>query len=246
MKLLIISDIHANFPALAAVEFFFNNYALDGIINAGDSVVYAPFPNETLSWLRKMKVPSILGNTDKKVIALLKGKSFKKPRKEEKRSMYTWTANTLTQKNSDFLMSLPTSTNLHLPSPDLTTSQKIQIDIYHGSPARNHEFLFPDTPEKRFQELAELTPAPIIIVGHSHTPFHKIVGTTHFINPGSVGRMFDGNPTASCALLSMESSDIKVEHHRITYQVEAVVDALKKHNHPPIYAQMYREGRKLN
>ncbi len=245
MKFLIISDIHANFPALSAVDDFFNSTSFAGIINAGDSLVYAPFPNETLAWLRRNRVPSILGNTDKKVIKLLKGKNFKKPRNEDKRIMYTWTAEMLTAKNQNFLLTFPTSTNLFFPSPRKKHS-KIQIDIFHGSPARDHEFLFPDTPEERFRELATLTPAPIVIIGHSHTPFHKIIGRTHFINPGSVGRMFDGSPTASCALLTITSSGIQVKHFRISYPVENVVAALKKYEHPSIYAQMYREGRKLN
>ena len=53
MNILLISDIHANFPALVAVETFFRKTPFDAVINAGDSLVYAPFPNETLAWLQK-------------------------------------------------------------------------------------------------------------------------------------------------------------------------------------------------
>ncbi len=246
MNILLISDIHANFPALTAVDSLFHSTPFKAIINAGDSLVYAPFPNETLQWLRRKKVVSILGNTDKKVIKLLKGKSFKKPGKEEKRVMYTWTAETISPGNIKYLFSLPTSTSLLLPSLNKKETAGLRIDIFHGSPARDHEFLFPDTPEKHFQELAALTPAPIVIVGHSHTPFHKYIDGTHFINPGSVGRMFDGNPTASCAILTIESSGIQVTHHRVPYPIENVITTLREVQLPSIYSRMYREGRKLN
>jgi hypothetical protein len=66
--------------------------ACEQIFNCGDTLVYAPFPNETIDWLRRRAVFSIRGNTDDKVIKLLKGKSFRKPSKPEKRIMYTSTA----------------------------------------------------------------------------------------------------------------------------------------------------------
>ncbi len=246
MDILLISDIHANFPALSGVDSLFHSTPFKTIINAGDSLVYAPFPNETLQWLRRKKAISILGNTDKKVIKLLKGKSFKKPGKEKKRIMYTWTAETISQENTKYLLSLPTSTSIVLPSFIKKDMTDLQIDIFHGSPARDHEFLFPDTPKKHFKELAALTPAPIVIVGHSHTPFHKYIGGTHFINPGSVGRMFDGNPTASCAILTIGPSGIEVTHHRIPYLIKEVTTALREERLPSIYSCMYKEGRKLN
>ncbi|MGB3223768.1 MAG: metallophosphoesterase family protein, partial [Desulforhopalus sp.] len=79
IRLLLISDIHGNYPALQAIDRQLNAANFDYIINSGDCLVYAPFPNETLDWLSKHKAISILGNTDQKVIKLLLGKSFKKP-----------------------------------------------------------------------------------------------------------------------------------------------------------------------
>jgi diadenosine tetraphosphatase ApaH/serine/threonine PP2A family protein phosphatase len=68
----------------------------------------------------------------------------------------------------------------------------------------------------------------------------------HFINPGSVGRMFDGDPRASFAILKLGSGKIAVEHFRIPYAVEKVVRGLKKQKLPNIYGKMYRIGKKLN
>ena len=238
MKILLLSDIHGNFPALKATINFFQDTSFDVICNCGDSLVYAPFPNETLHWLQEHNVLSILGNTDRKVKKLLKGKTFTKPRKEEKRIMYTWTAEQLDSPARSYLLSLKKSLSFSMHGHS--------ICLFHGSPEHPNEFLFPDTSHKRFLELAASSPCSIIITGHSHTPFHTIAGSTHFINPGSVGRMFDSNPAASCAVLELGSKTIKVVHHRINYPVKETVDAIQQHHLPAIYKSMYLLGQKLN
>jgi len=247
MKILLISDIHANFPALSAVEKFFAPFPFDAVINAGDSLVYGPFPNETLNWLQDRKAYSILGNTDKKILHLLAGKTLKKPSRHEKRIMYTWTAAELENSGAAYLNSLPTSLLLNF-APDGTQikGKDPAIGVFHGSPMDDDEFLFPDTPLARLYELEQHSTAKIVITGHSHTPFYRNTGTAHFINPGSVGRMFDGDPRASCAVLSCSSDGIQVEHFRIPYPIQEVVDRLRQNELPEIYATMYVMGRKLN
>ena len=245
MKILLISDIHANFPALLAIENFFSPAPFDAVINAGDSLVYGPFPHETLDWLRTRSARSILGNTDKKVLQFLAGKTVKKPSKHEKRIMYTWTADQLNSCDIASLRSLPTSLLLHFTPT--TETQHPLIGVFHGSPADDDEFLFPDTPMEHLGELEQRTTAGIIITGHSHTPFHRITtGGAHFINPGSAGRMFDGDPRASCAVLSFSADDLQVEHFRIPYPIQEVIDGLRKNNLPEIYGKMFLAGRKLN
>ena len=238
MKLLLLSDIHGNFPALEAIITFFQDTSFAAICNCGDSLVYAPFPNETLHWLQEHNVHSILGNTDRKVKKLLKGKNFSKPRKTEKRIMYTWTAEHLDQSATKFLFSLRKSLRFSMSDHS--------ICLFHGSPEHPNEFLFPDTSRNRFAELSASCPCSIIITGHSHTPFHKVVGNTHFINPGSVGRMFDSNPAASCAVLDLSNTTVKVVHYRINYPVKRTVNALQQYNMPEIYQSMYLLGEKLN
>ena len=238
MKILLLSDIHANFPALEACINFFSLYSFDAIYNCGDSLVYGPFPNQTLHWLQENKVPTITGNTDKKVIKLLKGKSFKKPRMEEKRVMYTWTAERLNSPARKYILSLGKSMQFSVAGH--------RIGLFHGSPEHPNEFLFPNTIQQRFDEIAENCPCDIIITGHSHTPYHKQAGSTHFINPGSVGRMFDSNPAASCAVLTIKKNSIKVVLHRISWPIQLTIKALKKYKLPEIYQAMYLTGRKLN
>ena len=246
-RILLLSDIHGNYPALMATYDYFIDTKFDTTINCGDSLVYAPFPNETLSWLRQHGATCILGNTDKKVIKLLKGNSFKKPSKPEKRIMYKSTAKTLTEENAHFLQSLKNKSSLTLhPETVDDKNSETTIGIFHGSPAAPHEFLFATTSVARFEELAVICKADIVVTGHSHTPYHKEIGGIHFINPGSVGRMFDGNPSSSCAILTVSANSISVQHYRIPYDVEAVTRAIAKQGLPDIYSQMFRQGRKLN
>lgn len=238
MNILLISDIHGNYPALAAVSSAVAELDCSHILNCGDSLVYAPFPNETLDWLRLHQVFSIRGNTDDRVIKLLKGKNFKKPSKPEKRIMFTSTASVLSQENITYLLELKKKKLLRLGHTF--------IGLYHGSPADHEEFLFTDTPEKRFKELAKETSCEVIVTGHSHTPYHRYVGGVHFINPGSVGRMFDGNPEAAYAILTIKKGKIEVSHYRCPYDVEAVVQGIRENTLPPIYGEMFRTASKRN
>ena len=128
------------------------------------------------------------------------------------------------------------------------TANGWRIGLFHGSPEDHEEFLFSDTPDKRFAELAKHCNHDIVLTGHSHSPYYKHIGGVHFINPGSAGRMFDGDPRASCAVLELGKSkdEIQVRHHRINYDIEKVAAELKRQNLPDIYAEMFRQGRKLN
>ncbi len=238
MKILLLSDIHGNYPALEAVAEFAPPTEFDLVCNCGDSTVYGPFPNECLDWLQQHRAVSILGNTDRKILRLIKGKKMKKPGKAEKRIMYTSTVDVLTQSSMRTLQSFKKKKTV--------TVEKTRIGLFHGSPDDPDEFLFPSTEDKRFQTLAGQAKQDIICFGHSHTPFYKHVKGVHFINPGSVGRMFDGNPAASFAVLTLKNNNLTVFHHRVPWEIEKMSRGLQDSNLPSIYIKMYEQGLKLN
>jgi putative phosphoesterase len=238
-KILVLGDIHANYPALKAIQSYVRTYRFDRIINTGDFTVYSTFPNETIQWFRKRKkAVCILGNTDRRILRILKGKKLKRPRKEEKRVMYFWTSENLLPENVKYLKSLPRQAVFAIDN--------IHIGVFHGTLDDKDETLFPSTSETRFRDLAKSSRYQVHIMGHSHTPYYKIIDGVHFINPGSVGRMFDGDPRTAFAILKLSSGEIAVEHFRIPYPVEEVIKGLKKNGLPDIYAEMYRAGKKLN
>ncbi len=238
-KILLLGDIHANYPALKAIGKYIKPDRFDRIVNTGDFTVYSTFPNETIKWFRKRKkAVCILGNTDLRVLRILRGKKLKKPAKEEKRVMYFWTSENLHPENVTYLKSLAEQTDF--------TVGGFRIGIFHRTLEDPDEELSPSAPESRFQQLAGDSTFQVHIMGHSHVPYYKIVDGVHFINPGSVGRMFDGDPRASFAILKVASGKIAVKHFRIPYAVEEVVKDLKKQHLPNIYAKMFRVGEKLN
>jgi putative phosphoesterase len=220
-KILLLGDIHANYPALKAIQKYTKQDRFDRIINTGDFTVYSTFPNETIQWFRERKKTICkFGTTDRRIIRILKGKKLKKPRKKEKRIMYFWTSENLLPENIKYLKSLPEQTGF--------TLGPIRIGVFHGTCDDADEELFSDAPEARFHKLAKNSPYKIHIMGHSHVPYYKIVDGVHFINPGSAGRMFEGDPRASFAILKISSRKRGVEHFRVTYPVKKVVKSLKK------------------
>jgi predicted phosphodiesterase len=254
MRILLIADIHGNFPALTAVAAHAANHgggeAMATIVNCGDSVVYAPFANETMDWLRQRQTLSILGNTDRGVLKLLRGKNLKKPRHPDKRQMYESTAKSLSVENAALLQSFAESAVLPLPDGVFLENRKAvrrtAMLVCHGSPDDPDEFLFDDTAGKRFKALAQAHPYAVIVCGHSHTPFWKIIGGCHFINPGSVGRMFDGNPAASYAILDLLPGAVNVRFFRVGYDLAWLTTTIRAEKLPEIYVTMYETGRKLN
>jgi len=238
-KILLLGDIHANYPALKAIEKYIKPDRFDRIINTGDFTVYSTFPNETIQWFReRKKTICIFGNTDRRVLRILNGKNLRKPKKKEKRVMYFWTSENLLPMNIKYLKSLPEQTGFAL--------SHLRIGVFHGTCDDPDEELFPDAPEARFHKLAKDSACQIHIMGHSHVPYYKVVDGVHFINPGSAGRMFDGDPRASFAILKISSRKIGVEHFRIPYPVKEVVKGLKKNRLPNIYTEMFKIGKKLN
>ena len=238
-RILVLGDIHANYPALKAIQNYVRLDQFNRIINTGDFTVYSTFPNETIQWFReKKRSVCILGNTDKRVLRILKGKKLKRPKKAEKRVMYFWTCENLLPENVMYLKSLPKKSDLAIGD--------IRIGIFHGTSDDEDETLFPGAPESRFRKLAKHSSYQVHIMGHSHVPYYKFIDGVHFINRGSVGRMFNGDPRTSFAILKVFSKEIAVEHFRIPYPVDEVIAGLEKNRLPGIYAKMYRSGKKLN
>jgi putative phosphoesterase len=238
-KILVMGDIHANFPALKAIENRVGKESFHRIVNTGDFTVYGTYPNEVVQWFRERRnATCIMGNTDKRVVEILAGKELKKPKKEEKRVMYFWTCESLLPANIRYLKSLPDRQDF--------TAGGVRIGLLHGDFDDEEEPFLPDSPEIRFRGLAAKFPCKVHIMGHTHVPFHRIVDGVHFLNPGSAGRPFDGDPRASFAILTIDSGNITVEHFRIPYPVEEVATSLKTNGLPELYAEMYRAGQKLN
>ena len=240
MKIALIGDIHANLPALEAVLDHAREQGIRRIWNVGDIVGYGPFPDEVVQLLRKDEsIVSILGNYDRKMLRFKKKQGKWAKSKDPQRYLAVeWTYEHLSKKSRKFLRFL---------SQEIKTKVRgHRILLTHGTPASDEEHLYPDTPDKRLRELTQMTKADIIVVGHSHWPFARQVDDVWFINTGSVGRPDDGDPRACYAVLRFQGEEMLVQHHRVEYDVDRTVAAIREHNLPEAFAQMFLQGRNLD
>ena len=216
-----------------------HDQGVEAIWNVGDFVGYGAFPDQVVRQLRKNDdVLSIIGNYDRKVLEFKeKKKKWRKKKHPDKYRAFEWAYENLSKKSRKYLRFLSQEARMKV--------QGKRILLTHGSPASDEEPLTPDTPEKRLRELAQTAKADVIICGHSHRPFAREVDGVWFINTGSVGRPDDGDPRACYAVLEIDSKRIQVRHHRVEYDVERAVAAIREHKLPEAFAQMTLQGRNL-
>jgi putative phosphoesterase len=239
MRAALIGDIHANLPALEAVLAHARKQGVEAVWNVGDFVGYGPFPDEVVQLLRRESVLSILGNYDLKVLQFKdkKKKKWRKKKPSEKQLAFWWAYENLSKKSRKYLRFLSQEIRMKIAGR--------RILLTHGSPQSNEEPLMPSTTDARLIELARGAKADVIVCGHSHQPFVRQVDGVWFINTGSVGRPDDGDSRACYAILEFDSSSLEAEHHRVNYDVDRAVDAIRHRKLPEIFAQMILQGRSL-
>ncbi|MDW5563900.1 MAG: YfcE family phosphodiesterase [Methanomassiliicoccus sp.] len=231
-KLAIVSDVHGNMEALRTVMEHAKAQGAGGFINLGDMVGSGPCPEEVVSTMKGGHFLSVMGNFDLKVLEFTR--ASKRPKAASvKGAVLAATARDLSEDSLRFISALPPEIRLEVLGR--------RVLMVHASPGDPDEQLGPDTPDQRLAELARIADADIVMVGHSHRAFVRQVGDTLFINPGSVGRPVDHDPRASYAVL--DTADFSVALHRIEYDVEATVRALKEKGLPEDVAKVVREGR---
>jgi hypothetical protein len=240
MKITVLSDIHANHPALKAVL----NHARarqvdDTILNLGDTIGYGAFPEEVTRQIQARRFINIQGNYDKKALSKKKRKrdweSIKTP---DKRMAFRWAYENLSKSSRKFLKSLPKTRTIEMGS--------VKILMVHGSPDSHTEHLLPDTPQRRLDELARMTDADVVLCGHSHEPFVREAQGVLFVNPGSVGRPDDGDPRASYAVLEVNDGEVLVRHHRVPYNLIRAVQGLRRKGLPEVFVQITYQGYNYN
>lgn len=236
MKIAIVSDIHGNSSALDAVLQHASRHGADGtVINLGDSVGYGPDPEAIVGWSESAHVINLRGDYDKKVLAKKYRKTgWAKVKNPDKRAMFAWTYNTLTKRSRKILKSYPKQRLLSL--------EGIQILCTHAGPGPRRQYLGPETPDAQLFELAQQTPGDIILCGHSHHSFVRWAANVLFINPGSVGRLDDGDPRASYAILEIIGDKAEAQIFRVPYNLVPAVKAIRQSGLGEVFAQVIQQG----
>jgi predicted phosphodiesterase len=241
MRILVISDIHANLPALEAVLSAAGQ--VDGVWCLGDLVGYGPDPNEVVEKVRSLpNLVCLMGNHDAAALGQIDIEAFNL---EARLSMH-WLQTELNQASQEFLRRLP---------------EKVVIGeatLAHGSP-RNpvwEYILDPRTASANFNYFD----TNYCFVGHTHLPalyaradgqpiarlFIPSADTPIelepriILNPGSVGQPRDRNPKASFAFFNPEES--RWEPQRVEYDFTGVQKRILDAGLPPRHAQRLGEG----
>jgi diadenosine tetraphosphatase ApaH/serine/threonine PP2A family protein phosphatase len=241
MRILIVSDIHANLTALQAV--IDDAGEIDAAWCLGDLVGYGPDPNECVVKIRELpNYVCIMGNHDAAVLDQIDSESFN----PEARSAIDWTRNQLWEGTIEFLQTLPEM--LEMDSVTLT----------HGSPRFPiWEYLLDSrSATHNFDHFN----TPYCFVGHTHLPILYTLAEDHHIarmtvptpnnrlelttrsilNPGSVGQPRDRDPRAAYAIY--DSEEHTWDYRRVEYDVIDVQRRMTKAGLPSRHIQRLEGG----
>lgn len=249
MRYALISDIHANLPALEAVlDDAGRRSDVHAIYHLGDLVGYAPWPNETVDLLRERNIAGVAGNYDSTVATDYKncGCRYEDPRQEELSHLsYEWTCAHVSSETKRLLAGLPFEIVIR-PRGGHTTGGP-RLTLVHAHPTSNLIYVEDTRPDAFLAKMAEdaaLDSGDVIAFGHTHVPFHREVGGRHFVNVGSVGRPKDGDWRACYALLDFSSAEVGVEFVRVEYDVARAARAIVDSTLPVEFAEYLRSGGK--
>jgi diadenosine tetraphosphatase ApaH/serine/threonine PP2A family protein phosphatase len=223
MRVLVISDVHANLAALEAVLEEANRVGYDAVWCLGDTVGYGPEPDACVSRIRDLGAMTVVGNHDWAVLGHMDLEDFN----PEARRAVEWTREHLNAENLAWLSSLP--------SQPLVNGE---FTLTHGSPRDPvwEYILYPSTARANFDHFA----TSFCLVGHTHVPVLYVQqkgdstvrvlapavsrpieirdGWRLILNPGSIGQPRDSDPRAAYAILDTAAATWEVR--RVPYPVE--------------------------
>jgi putative phosphoesterase len=213
MRILLLADIHGNWPALQAIE---ENY--DICMCLGDLVDYALDPGPCIDWVRQRSQYTVRGNHDHGVAQniTIAGQNGFKYLTGVTRPL---TRARLTPDDMRFLASLPLT--------QLVTLDDLRFLLVHATPRDPLDEYAPADAEF-WQRRLEDVEADVVCVGHTHQPYILEVGDKLVINPGSVGLPRDGDPRAAYAVLEDRRLDLK----RVEYPIETTVHTIQESTLP--------------
>lgn len=227
MRILLVADIHANWPALRAI-----NETFDACLVLGDLVDYGLDPAPCIDWVRKHATHAVRGNHDHGVAQRVRvqGKNGFKYLTGVTREV---TQERILPDDRRFLGALPISKRFTLDG--------VRFLLVHATPRDPlDEYSVADV-DFWARRLADVD-AQVVCVGHTHHPYILEVGDKLVINPGSVGQPRDGDPRASYAIIENQ----RVELKRIEYPVEDTVTTVLESNLPEpakaLLAEVFRTG----
>lgn len=204
MRIGLISDIHANLPALEAV--LEHMPAVEEIVCAGDVVGYNPWPRACLERVRDTATVTVQGNHDRTVETphrYAANRMAEAGLEHAKRE--------LSEEQRRWLQALPRD----------ATFGDDQYLLVHSHPESLGKYVYP----RNFPDLRPfLDEYDGIVIGHTHIQHEASVDDRLILNPGSVGQPRDGDSRAAYAVLDTEANE--AECRRVEYDIDRVYDEI--------------------
>jgi putative phosphoesterase len=225
-RLAVLSDVHANSPALRAVVEDVRVRDVDGVVYLGDIVFRGPDPAGSIELMAGLEpVVWIRGNTDEWYVADAPD--------EETGGYVAFGRDLLHRPDRVFLGGLPRQAVTHLG--------ETSVLCVHGSPRSQSENVFPDAP---LDEIVAGVTEDVVVCGHTHLPFLGGAGTVVVFNVGSVGMPFDGDPRASYGLLTTAGEGVDLELVRVPYDTSLTIALAREAGlpHVDLYERSVRTG----
>ena len=219
MRVAAIYDIHGNLPALDAVLSEIRAAGVERIVVGGD-VLPGPVPVETLMRLFSLEIPTqfIQGNGEVAVLATIAGVDAY-PLPEQAREVIRWTARQLSAEHARVISGWPMTIRLEINGLG-------DVLFCHGTPRNENEIFTRLTPEERLLPVFDGVDATVVVCGHTHMQFDRMVGVTRVVNAGSVGMPF-GKPGADWLLLGPE-----IELRHTNYDLAHAAERIQKTDYP--------------
>jgi putative phosphoesterase len=191
MRIAAIYDIHGNLPALEAVIQDILRASVDRIVIGGD-VLPGPMPRETLACLLDLGVPTqfIYGNGETAVLEVIAGREPAAV-PEQYRPLIRWTAQQLPENYKSMIANWPATVLLEV-------GELGRVLFCHATPRNDNEIFTRRTPEEHLLPIFAGLNADIVVLGHTHMQFDRMVGKTRVVNAGSVGMPFDQARIGCC------------------------------------------------
>jgi putative phosphoesterase len=224
VRLAVLSDVHGNALALDAVRKGIRATRADMILVAGDHALNGPAPAEAIDAIRELEADGALvvqGNTDIAVADFDYGAAFPWMTdgvSEAIRAAAEWAHEAIGPERLDWLRRLPAARRVQVGDT--------MVVVCHASPSSQTDGFDRALDANIIVERASRTDARVIACGHTHVPDVRDLGWKLIANGGSCGYVFDGDPTASWALVEVDGDDVSAEIKRTAFDVLAVSNAL--------------------
>jgi putative phosphoesterase len=232
-RVAIVTDIHANLPALDAALARIEELGIERIYCGGDLVGYGPHPNQACTRISQFQIPTIYGNYDYAIARDLEdcGCFYPTPRDRELgEQSIAWTLAHTGEQSKDFMRGLPFDLRFELGGK--------RLRLVHGSPRKVNEYLLEERAASTFERIAAIADCDVLAFGHTHKPWIREHAGVLFVNCGSVGKPKDGDPRASFAVLEPASGEVRVTIERVNYDADNLAAEMRQVGLPAELADM--------